>query len=666
MQTRAWAIGARWGVAVLSLSAIAFPAYARQMSTADAATAFGKRESVLDASLSPDGSKVATIVPGPGQGTVLVVTDVASGSSKPINFADGNPLALISCGWASDTRLLCTEYGIATIEGIQRGFLRLASLNADGTDARAVAAQKRGQYWAQGSDGRVIDWRDGSSPKVLIERYYVPVRAAMTRMGNSKRGYGVDLIDVVTGKVDHVVSPNPVARGYIADGTGAVRIMQTDESLRRNTFSKGVQTFYYRKQGSDDWEPFSTYNSVTDEGMAPIAVDGSANVAYAIRRVDGRDALFQVALDGSMKEKLAYADRKYDVSGVITVGRRGHVVAATYSSDIEQAHYFDQKYQELTASLSVVLPNQPLINIVDSSADGTKHLVYAESDVDAGRYFYFDEKAKKLRQIAIERPLLTGVPLGKMTPISYPAADGTMIPAYLTLPPGSDGKNLPAIVMPHGGPASRDEWGFDWLTQFFVNRGYAVLQPNYRGSTGYGDDWFNDNAWHSWKTAIGDVDDAGKWLIAQGIADPERLAIVGWSYGGYAALQSNVLDPDLFHAVVAIAPVTDLGMLRDEHKGYTNTRLALNEIGDGAEIVEAGSPLRHVDAFKAPVLMFHGTKDMNVDVDQSRAMDEALHGAGKKSELVVYPDLDHQLRDSAARIDMLTKAATFLDKNLNR
>src|SRR3546814_16872493 len=122
--------------------------------------------------------------------------------------------------------------------------------------------------------------------------------------------------------------------------------------------------------------------------------------------------------------------------------------------------------------------------------------------------------------------------------------------------------------MPHGGPASRDQWGFDWLTQFFVNRGYAVLQPNYRGSTGYGDDWFNDNAWHSWKTAIGDVNDAGRWLVKQGIADPAKLAIVGWSHGGYAALQSNVLDPALFHAVVAVAPVTDLGLLRAAHTGY--------------------------------------------------------------------------------------------------
>src|SRR3546814_11850362 len=132
--------------------------------------------------------------------------------------------------------------------------------------------------------------------------------------------------------------------------------------------------------------------------MGAVEVDGSNDTAYAFGGVDGRDALFRVALDGSMKNELAYANPKYDVAGVITVGRRGHVVAATYSSDVEEAHYFDPKYQKLTASLSAVLPNQPLINIVDSSADGTKHLVYAESDGDSGRHYFFVESAQKPRQ----------------------------------------------------------------------------------------------------------------------------------------------------------------------------------------------------------------------------------------------------------------------------
>jgi dipeptidyl aminopeptidase/acylaminoacyl peptidase len=257
------------------------------------------------------------------------------------------------------------------------------------------------------------------------------------------------------------------------------------------------------------------------------------------------------------------------------------------------------------------------------------------------------------------RAPLADVKTAAVTSITYPAGDGTMVPAYLTLPAGSMGKSLPAIVMPHGGPASRDEWGFDWLAQFFASRGFAVIQPEFRGSAGYGDAWYVDNGFKSWKIAIRDVTAAGEYLIKRGIADPAKLAIVGWSYGGYAALQSNVLDPDLFKAVIAIAPVTDLRMLKLEATGFTAEDIVQRFIGDGPHITE-GSPDLHADRFKAPVLMFHGDQDINVGIAESAAMDAALKHAGKQTSFVRYPGLDHQLDDSAARIDMLTKADTFL------
>ncbi|WP_341713627.1 alpha/beta fold hydrolase, partial [Erythrobacter sp.] len=248
---------------------------------------------------------------------------------------------------------------------------------------------------------------------------------------------------------------------------------------------------------------------------------------------------------------------------------------------------------------------------------------------------------------------------------SYPARDGTQIPGYLTLPPGSDGKGLPAIVLPHGGPSARDEWGFDWLVQFFVARGYAVLQPNYRGSAGYGEAWFGKNGFQAWPTAIGDVNDAGLWLVSQGIASADQLAIVGWSYGGYAALQAQVLDPDLFRAVVAIAPVTDLLEMREYARGYTNSRLVSAFLGEGPHLT-TGSPARHADAFHAPVLLFHGTLDQNVNVQQSRIMEDRLKRAGKAVEYVEYEDLAHSLSDSKVRTDMLVRIDKFLGSQLDR
>jgi dipeptidyl aminopeptidase/acylaminoacyl peptidase len=190
-----------------------------------------------------------------------------------------------------------------------------------------------------------------------------------------------------------------------------------------------------------------------------------------------------------------------------------------------------------------------------------------------------------------------------------------------------------------------------------------VLQPEFRGSTGYGDDWLHDNGFKSWRSAIGDVTDAGRWLVKQGMADPAKLAIVGWSYGGYAALQSNVVDPTLFKAVVAVAPVTDFDMIKKEAQDFTSSTIVDRYVGGGT-VAADGSPVRHADRFQAPVLMFHGDQDINVGVAESRAMDHALRSANKQSELVIYKGLDHQLDDSDARSDMLAKADAFLRSNL--
>jgi dipeptidyl aminopeptidase/acylaminoacyl peptidase len=335
------------------------------------------------------------------------------------------------------------------------------------------------------------------------------------------------------------------------------------------------------------------------------------------------------------------------------------VVAATFATDKREAVYFDKELARLTSSLSKALPGLPLVRFVDASADEQKLLLWAGSDTDARRYYIFDKGTKQLNELMLARPELENVKLAPMKHITYKASDGTDVPAYLTLPPGGAQKNLPAIVMPHGGPSARDEWGFDWLAQYFAQRGYAVLQPNYRGSAGYGESWFKNNGFQSWRTAIGDVNDAGRWLAREGIADPTKLAIVGWSYGGYAALQSGALDADLYKAVVAIAPVTDLKDLVMEARNWSNARYVEAMIGSGPHVLE-GSPTQNASKLKAPVLMFHGEHDLNVSVGQARMMADRLKDAGKKVELVVYPKLDHQIDDSAARSDMLKRSDDFL------
>jgi dipeptidyl aminopeptidase/acylaminoacyl peptidase len=217
--------------------------------------------------------------------------------------------------------------------------------------------------------------------------------------------------------------------------------------------------------------------------------------------------------------------------------------------------------------------------------------------------------------------------------------------------------------MPHGGPSSRDYWGFDALAQFLAARGYAVLQPEYRGSAGYGDAWLNENGFKNWRTSIGDITASAKWLASQGIANPSKMAIFGWSYGGYAALQSAVTEPSLYKAVIAVAPVTDLQMAKDEARNFTNYDLVQRVIGSGPHIQE-GSPLQHASSINAPVLLIHGTLDDTVRYAESKEMDEALKKAGKQRVLLTFNGLDHQLDDSDARTQMLTKIGELLDRTI--
>jgi dipeptidyl aminopeptidase/acylaminoacyl peptidase len=344
---------------------------------------------------------------------------------------------------------------------------------------------------------------------------------------------------------------------------------------------------------------------------------------------------------------------------VVTSSRGGQVIGVTFADESRRAVYFDRTYAALAQSLGRAVPNLPLIDFVEASQDGNRLLIHAGSDSDPGRYFVFDRAARNLNEIALVRPELEHARLASMRPVTYPAADGTSIPAYLTLPPGREGRNLPAIVLPHGGPSSRDEWGFDWLPQYLAQLGYAVLQPNYRGSAGYGEQWLHQNGFRGWRTSIGDITAGARWLAQQGIADPRRMAILGWSYGGYAALQSGVTEPELFRAIVAVAPVTDLFQHKNDRRFFSTGRNYAEFIGDGPHVAE-GSPARHASRIAVPVLLVHGDRDLNVLVGHSRRMHDALRDAGRQSELLVFPDLEHDLASGDARRQMLERIRSFL------
>jgi len=658
-------------LAILVTAPLTSPLHAQTVTPAlsgqEVAAKFGARESIQSMALSPDGTHVAIIVPdGIGQ-RVLVADMVAGGKPRSVLASDKAGEFITGCSWPSDARLLCKLLVDNDFAGILTRYSRLIALDPDGSHIAIVTARPSDTAWhATWHGGSVIDWTSDQPGQILLTRQYVPDNVAGTQFGESADGFGVESVDVSTLKRRVVEKARINATDYISDGTGHVRIM----GLMRQTgsvYDSGIINYFYRKHDDRDWKALGTLdgsNGSTQTGFDPRAVDPALDAVYGFEdQPNGRTALVRVRLDGSGTHEVVLGRDDVDVDGLVQIGRAGRVVGVSYATDRRQVEFFDPALRKLGAALGRALPGQPQISFVDASADENRLLLFAGSDIDPGTFYLFDKTTHKLEPVLSNRPELAGTKLAAMTPVTFPASDGTLIPGYLTLPPGGPTKGLPAIVMPHGGPSARDEWGFDWLVQFFAARGFAVLQPNYRGSAGFGSDWLMRNGFQSWRAAIGDIDDAGRWLVTQGIAAPGKLAIVGWSYGGYAALQSGVTEPGLFKAIVAIAPVTDLEKLRGERTNFADGKLADRMIGHG-DYVRDGSPAQNAKAITAPVLMFHGDQDQNVRVDESRFMANRLQSAGKPVEYVEFKGLDHQLNDPAARTRLLSRSDAFLRQAL--
>jgi dipeptidyl aminopeptidase/acylaminoacyl peptidase len=568
---------------------------------------------------------------------------MVTGKARVVLGGDRDRFDITWCDWANGERLLCGLRAVVLNPPSAYAVTRLVAVNHDSSNMKVLLDYRLRDTFAQFQD-RVVDWLPDDDRHVLIQ---VP----------SEEGTGVSRLDVYAGDLVTEEHVRGSTYQWISDGHGVPRLYHvfTDIEQRWDVREKPEQDSAWSKLHSARLED-------ADDAFVPLGFAEDRNELLYLDRHDGRRALFGMDLDNDRHTRVIYTHPTVDVASVVGLGKYRRLVAASYVTDRSHLQFFDRRVADIHALLSRTLPNKQ-ISVFDEDWAQRYYLVHAGSDLDSGTYYRFDAEKHELVPISSAYPTLKGRQLLPMREIHYPAKDGTQIQAYLTLPAGDESKPKSTIILPHGGPSARDYASYNFLVQFLAANGYAVLQSNYRGSEGYGDAWQGTGGFRNWRVAIGDIVDGADHLVREGIADPDRICAVGWSYGGYAALMSAIEQPKRFRCVVSIAGVSDPLELGFNSRRFVGGRTEQVAIGVGDE-AKAGSPKERTAELTAPVLLAHGQRDINVPFVQSQSLARSLTRAKKDVQFIEYEFAQHDIEPERYRIDLLTRVAEFLGQHL--
>ncbi|NHQ86019.1 S9 family peptidase [Iodobacter sp. HSC-16F04] len=463
-------------------------------------------------------------------------------------------------------------------------------------------------------------------------------------------------LNIKTGELTLVAENPGNIDGWITDHTGQIRAAKTTDGVS--------SSLLYR---SDEKSPFKVVLTTSyKDTVQPLFFTFDNKRLYATSNL-GRDKLAIVELDPATgKElKVVYERNDVDVGGLLFSKKRKVLTAATFETWKEERHVLDKDTAALLKDLQARLPGYELR--LQSNKNENAWIVSTWNDRSRGsRYYYANGKLEKLADISPELPEQQ---MAKMKPISYQSRDGLTINGYLTLPLGKEAKNLPVIVNPHGGPWARDSWGFNPEVQFLANRGYAVLQMNFRGSTGYGKSFWQASFKQWGKTMQNDISDGVQELIKQGVADPKKVCIYGASYGGYATLSGMTFSPDLYACGVDYVGVSNLFTFMNTIPPYWKPYLEMmyemvgNPEKDKA-LMQSASPVFHVDKIKAPLLVLQGAKDPRVNIAESDQIVEALKKRKIEVEYIVKQNEGHGFHNQENRFDAYEAMERFFAKHL--
>ncbi|MHA7900339.1 MAG: alpha/beta hydrolase family protein [Henriciella sp.] len=637
------------------LFGVLFSAFAHAEYPQPPLEAYGALPQISDAEISPDGTKIAAIV-NTEAGTRMAVFNIGGGvetiigidsiKARGVNFYDNDHVILR----VSETTATFGFRGDYEYSGA-------FAVSLEDNSLTQLLHRTRGIFPAQSGLGRIIG-RGEKPGEVLMPAF----------MGEARTDPSFDLLRATLGTpraFNHAKGTGDTIDWFVGEG---------GKLLARERYSNRRDLYRVQWREGSGWKTIlETENEIIPMSILGTTQDETGLVFIASTASDeGYDALMKLGMDGEITGPIL-PTRDREIERIYADDNR-KILGVRYAGVETDYAFLDETLQDSYEKMQAQLPDATIY--LNSWSDDRETILYRVFSPSYGDSWLIHKRSEDtLGMVGSARPDIPYDALGIMMSIEYPARDGLTIQAILTMPPNYQHGNtgpLPTLVIPHGGPASYDRFDFDWMAQYFANRGYAVVQPNFRGSDGFGQA-FEDAGRGEWGGAMqDDITDGIKALAAAKIIDPERVCIAGASYGGYAALAGATFTPELYKCVVAIAPVSDLNqMLRSERRDHGSDHWVISywedvmAEGDARRAkLESISPANFADNVTAPILLMHGDDDLVVPYNQSTRMKRALERADKSVELIKLKGEDHWLSVAETRLQTLKEMDAFISTHL--
>jgi len=602
-----------------------------------------------DIKLSPTGEYLAATIPAEDRTVLVIIHRVDMKVTGKVVLEEKAHIAWFD--WVNPKRVLFTATKKQGRLSEPVGVNGVFSVNADGSgqgrvDTFDAPSTHFDRFYVEG----VLDTLRDDDDRVLVLVY-----------NQTRALYQVNKMNINTGKLTDVPTRAPGKRvWFYHDNRGQVRfVTSTRDDLDT--------TIYYRENESKDWTVVND-QKLTSFNVEPIGFSSDGVIAYLqVEEDNGPDAIYEFNTV-TKERKLLFKDDEVSPSPyrVLASPIDGGVYAFGYAEGKTQYRFVnpDSPFSKVLRGLQKSFPESTVIP-TSYTKDGKLGLYYIYSDTNSGDYYLFDLDTNKASYLASNSIILDPDLMAGTKPVKLMARDNTPLHGFLTLPKGSDGKNLPLIINPHGGPFGvYDVWGLDPEIQMLANRGYAVLQVNFRGSGHYGRD-FEVKGYGNWGGSMqDDLTDATKWAISQGIADPRRICIYGASYGAYAALMGAVKEPALYACAVGNVGVYDLAKAYTDGAANSNYGQSVMDRWFGKSATKANSPNYMAEKIQIPVLLAAGDEDDTAPIAHSNLMNDALKRSGKQVEYIIYKKEGHGNYLMKNRLDFANHLLDFLDRNI--